>query len=191
MIQLKDAELLIKLARDSIFSNFSGIPVDFSDVEEFSDKQGVFVTLHKYGELRGCIGFPYPTYPLFEAISKAAKSAAFSDPRFPPLVEEELGEIEIEISVLTVPEKIDVKNADEYMDKIEIGKDGLIVKSGMYSGLLLPQVFVEYKSSVEEALRMTCQKAGMPEDSWKNSDVEFFKFQAQIFSEKDGKVVES
>ncbi len=190
-MKLKDGEKLVKLARNSISLFFSGSEPDISDVKGFNKKQGVFVTLHKNGQLRGCIGFPYPTYPLYEAIIKAARSAAFEDSRFPRVEENELNEIEIEISVLTVPEKIEARAFEEYLPQIKIGEDGLIVKSNYGSGLLLPQVFVEYSSTPHEALRMTCQKAGLQQEAWQDlKNVEIYKFQAKIFSEKEGNIVE-
>ncbi len=177
----KQGEILLRFARDVIAGHFLGKE---AKLDGFSEKRGVFVTLTMHGQLRGCIGIPRPYYPLNKAIREAALSAALNDPRFPPLKEDELGEIDIEVSVLTVPQKIEVTKPDEYPEKIKIGDDGLIVNSGFYSGLLLPQVFTEYGSTPEEALDMTCRKAGLPTDAWKSGDVEIYKFQAQIFSEK-------
>lgn len=184
MISQEDKTSLLKLARDSITSYFTKKDIDTSKVEKFSEKQGVFVTLEKNNELRGCIGFPEPYLPLNKAIIESAQSAAFSDPRFMPVQRKELDEIKIEISVLTVPELIKVKKPEEYLKKIKIGKDGLIIRGSYGSGLLLPQVFVEYKCDVQQALEMLCQKAGLPIDAWKNLDNKIYKFQAEIFHEK-------
>ncbi|MFC1697333.1 AmmeMemoRadiSam system protein A [Nanoarchaeota archaeon] len=180
-----DKKALLILARDSISIFFIDKELEVSDEikEKFSDKQGVFVTLNKNNELRGCIGFPEPVEKLYKAIIEAARSAAFHDPRFPAVVEDELKEIKIEMSVLTKPEMIEVEKPEEYLDKIKIGKDGLIIRSDYGSGLLLPQVFTEYNCDVEKALEMTCQKAGLDVDEWKNIDVKIYKFQADIFSE--------
>jgi len=174
---------LLKLARDSITSYFTKKEIDISKVKKFSKKQGVFVTLTKNNELRGCIGFPEPYLPLYKAVIQAAKSAAFSDPRFMPLQEKELNEIKIEISVLSVPKLIEVKKPKEYLKKIKIGEDGLIIRSDYGSGLLLPQVFVEYNCDVKQALEMLCQKAGLPSEAWKNLDNKIYKFQAEILKE--------
>jgi uncharacterized protein len=183
MLTKHDGKLLLALARKSIESYFSREKVDLSDYEKYSENQGAFVTLHKGGELRGCIGFPYPVYPLKKAIFDCARSAAFDDPRFPPLVKEELPQVRIEISVLTVPEEIDVKKPEDYLKRIRIGEDGLIVKGRYGSGLLLPQVFTEHKCKPVQALEFTCQKAGLPTDAWRDLSNRFFSFQAQVFSE--------
>ena len=183
MINKEDKTSLLKLARDSISTYFSKKEIDSKKVKKFSEKQGVFVTLEKNGQLRGCIGFPEPCLPLYEAIIESARSAAFSDPRFMPVREQELNEIEVEISVLTVPELINVKKPEEYLKKINIGKDGLIIRSSFGSGLLLPQVFTDYNCNAEQALQMLCQKAGLPLDAWKNLENKIYKFQAEIFHE--------
>jgi len=143
----------------------------------------VFVTLNIDGELRGCIGFPEPVLPLYEAVIESARSAAFSDPRFMPLSKEEFDKVHIELSVLTVPELIKVKKSEDYLNKIKIGSDGLIIRGEYGSGLLLPQVFTEYKCNPKKALEMTCQKAGLSSDAWKDLKNKIFKFQAHIFEE--------
>ncbi|MBA3064055.1 TIGR00296 family protein [Candidatus Woesearchaeota archaeon] len=183
MIKPSDGKLLIKLARESISSYFLQNEPNISTVKHFSDRQGVFVTLYKNKQLRGCIGFPEPVFPLFEAIIKSARSAAFEDPRFPPLQKEELKDIRIEISVLTVPTLIEVKKPEDYFKKIKIGKDGLIIRSSLGSGLLLPQVATEYKWDVKESLGHLCEKAWLKQDAWKNTNNQIYKFQAQIFKE--------
>ncbi|UZE94242.1 MAG: TIGR00296 family protein [Candidatus Pacearchaeota archaeon] len=194
MLSLDQGFKLISLARKAIESQFSGQELDFEEEKkEFSKNQGVFVTLNKFPsrELRGCIGFPYPIKSLALAVVEAAKSAAFSDTRFMPLEKGELDNIIIEISVLTVPEQIKAKGQD-ILEKIEIGKDGLIVQTHHFSGLLLPQVSLEQKWNVLEFLRATCIKAGLPTEIWLNPECRIYKFQAQIFFEKEpkGKVEE-
>lgn len=184
MLTEEQGRQLLELARDSIKSYFSGEEIDLKDYKKFNKKQGVFVTLNKDDDLRGCIGFPYPTKELYRAVFDAARAAAFEDPRFPKLEEDELKDTSIEISVLTVPEEIKTEPED-IPKNIEIGKDGLIIKSEIASGLLLPQVFTEYKCTPEQALQMICQKAGLPIGSWKDKSNKILKFQAQIFSEKE------
>ncbi len=186
MISETDLKLLTKLARKSILSEFSKKSIAEEDIEKLkhlSQKQGVFVTLHKNSQLRGCIGFPYPVMPLYKAVIEAAKSAAFSDPRFMPLQESELDEVKIELSVLSVPELIEAKSPGDYLKSIKIGKHGLIIKSGYASGLLLPQVPVEQKWGVKEFLENLCLKAGLAKDEWKNMSNEIYRFTAQIYSE--------
>ena len=178
-----DGKLLLELARKTLESHFSGSELDSSRWNKFNKEQGVFVTLHKHGQLRGCIGFPQPIYELKKAVMEAAKAAALDDPRFPALSSDELSDVEIEVTVLTVPEKIEVKNPSEYPEHVKVGEDGLIIKSASGSGLLLPQVFTEYKCDGVKALEMTCQKAGLDADAWKSRDVEVYKFQGNIFKE--------
>ena len=114
MISGEDKERLLRLARDSILASFSRQEPDTKGSERFSEKQGVFVTLHKNNQLRGCIGFPEPVFPLYQAIIDSARSAAFKDPRFPPVQEAEMKDVEIEISVLSVPKEIIVVNSSFY-----------------------------------------------------------------------------
>ncbi len=152
----------------------------------FEEKRGVFVTLNKYGELRGCIGYPYPIFKLKDAIIDAAISAAVNDPRFPRVTKEEFRDIVIELTILTTPQVLKVKPKD-LPQQIEIGRHGLIVKKGIYQGLLLPQVATEYNWSSEEFLCQTCWKAGLPQDAWLEKDTEVSTFEGQIFKEEDDK----
>ncbi len=151
----------------------------------FKEKRGVFVTLHSHPQqtLRGCIGFPLPTLPLYEAIRNAATSAAFQDPRFPPVTEPEIENLQIEITILTIPQPIKVTQPTEYPNKIHIGRDGLIVEQGIYKGLLLPQVPVEQNWDVAEFLSHTCMKAGLPPDAWLDDTTRILSFSGQIFTE--------
>lgn len=156
--------------------------------ENLDKKSGVFVTIYKKilntKELRGCIGLPYPVKPLIEAVIDAA-AAACRDQRFLPIKPEELSGLIIEVSVLTEPELISVKNPKDYLKKIKLGEDGLIIKKGIMSGLLLPQVPVEQGWNIENYLENLCFKAGLlPHAIWTDPAVELFKFRAQIFSEK-------
>ena len=182
MIRQEDKTSLLKLARDSIETFFSGKEPNTEKVKKFSEKQGVFVTLKKNGHLRGCIGYPEPYFPLNLAIINSARAAAFEDHRFAPVEKSELNDIKIELSVLTVPELIEVKKPEEYLKKIKIGEDGLIIR-GSRSGLLLPQVFVEYKSTPKTALEMVCEKAGLRNNAWQDLRNKIYRFQAEIFHE--------
>ncbi len=152
--------------------------------ESFEEERGVFVTLNKYGTLRGCIGYPYPVFKLKEAIIDAAISAAVNDPRFQAVTEEELTDITIELTVLTVPQVLKEQPKD-LPEHIEIGKHGLIVKKGLYQGLLLPQVATEHNWSSEEFLCESCWKAGLPQDAWLDEDTEVSIFEGQIFKEEE------
>jgi uncharacterized protein len=192
MITAADAKQLISLARDSILASFNHTKVSVnSQIKlKFSKKLGVFVTLHLHGGLRGCIGFPEPVLPLYEAVIEAASEAAFGDPRFMPLSRKEYGQIAVEMSVLTTPELIKVNNPEEYPSCICIGKDGLIIRSTYGQGLLLPQVAPEWGWNPVEFLANTCIKAGLSPDFWKDNQCRIYKFQAQIFREENNKVIE-
>jgi uncharacterized protein len=150
----------------------------------FHQKQGVFVTLHTFPnhELRGCIGIPLPIMTLRDAITESAQSVT-RDPRFPPLAETELDMIIVEVTVLTKPELIKVKQPQDYPGRIDIGRDGLIVEQSIFKGLLLPQVPVEQEWDKEEYLSHTCMKAGLPPDAWFEKTTKISKFQGQIFTE--------
>ncbi|MEM3585342.1 MAG: TIGR00296 family protein [Candidatus Woesearchaeota archaeon] len=185
MIRKEDREKLLQLARKSIEAELRGdvLKVDDEIIRKFSEHKGVFVTLKEMGELRGCIGYPEPVLPLWQAVSRAAVAAAFEDPRFPPLLEEELKDVKIEISVLTVPELLEVNSPSEYLKKIRIGKDGLILRYKGFSGLLLPQVAPEQGWNVEQFLEGLCEKAGVPPGTWKHPRCEIYTFQAEVFGE--------
>ena len=161
---------------------------DLSEV--FGEKRGVFVTLHKNSDLRGCIGYPEPVMPLSDAISDSAVSAAVRDPRFPPVRYEEQEEIVVEVTILTPPVKIDA-NPQDLPKHVEIGRHGLIIKKGAYQGLLLPQVAEEWGFDAEEFLSQTCVKAGLPPDAWLTGAA-VYSFEGQIFAEIEpgGEVVE-
>ena len=152
--------------------------------KSFHQKQGVFVTLHTFPdrELRGCIGIPLPVMSLQDAIIESAQSVT-RDPRFPPLIETELDKVIVEVTVLTKPELIKVKQPKKYLDQIAIGRDGLIVEQSFYKGLLLPQVPVEQGWNKEEFLSHTCMKAGLLPDAWFDKGIKISKFSGQIFTE--------
>ena len=156
------------------------------------EKRGVFVTLESYPshDLRGCIGYPLPIKELSLSVAENALNAAFEDPRFPPLSKPELEKTTIEVSVLTVPEEVSVKTPDEYPRKIKVGRDGLIIEYGYASGLLLPQVPIEWNWNEAEFLGHLCEKAVLPRSMWKSPSVKISRFQALIFSEDkpNGKV---
>ena len=195
MISVAQAKELIGLARDAISAHLSSRNVKISSniKKKYSDTMGVFVTLKKNNELRGCIGFPEAVYPLYDAIIRAALSAAFSDPRFPQLEQEEFGNLTIEISLLTRPTVMEVRNPEDYIKLIKIGRDGLMVRGTFQSGLLLPQVAVEQKWDAKTFLEQTCIKAGLKPNVWKDFDAcNVLKFEGAVFSEESpkGKVVQ-
>lgn len=185
MLSLDEGKKAVNYARNivEIFVKTNTTPSD--DLKGvFSEKQGAFVTIHTFPEhdLRGCIGIPLPVMSLKEAISEGAKSATH-DPRFPPLGENELNNIIIEVTILTPPMIIEVDKPEEYLSSIEIGRDGLIVEQGFYKGLLLPQVPIEQGWDKEEFLSHTCMKAGLLPDAWFDKSTKVSKFSGQVFTE--------
>lgn len=181
-----DGEMLVKTAR-AVVTQFlktkNKMKLDKDFEEAFSSNAGVFVTLNYQSDLRGCIGYPLPDKKLFNALHDAAISAATEDPRFPSVTFEELDQITFEVTVLTPPQEIEVSDSLEYPSKIKVGRDGLIVKSGFNSGLLLPQVPKEYGWNEEDFLGHTCEKAGLPKEQWKNKDTKILKFEGIVFKE--------
>lgn len=192
MIKIEQAKKLIMLAREVISAYFKGKEVTVSNdiKDEFGEDCGVFVSLYLKDELIGCIGIPKPIMPLYKAVIQGAKGAAFEDPRFPPLKEDQMDGLRVEISVLTEPEAIEIKDPKDYLEKIKIGKDGLMIQDEFGSGLLLPQVAVEWDWDAKEFLNQTCMKTGLEPDCWCNLKRNVYKFQAQVFTEENGKIVE-
>jgi hypothetical protein len=172
-----EKKTLHHIAKTVIENKVRGKTVPEFKVESpiLKENRGAFVTIHKKGQLRGCIGYIEGHGPLHKTIEEMAEAAAFRDPRFTPVSERELPDLEIEISVLTPLKRItDVK-------EIEVGKHGIYIKKGWYSGLLLPQVATEYGMDRQTFLEHTCQKAGLPSNAWKDKDTEIYIFSADIF----------
>ncbi len=172
---------LLELARASIrlFLNGTDPIYPSAKTNNLKTKCGVFVTLHKNGELRGCIGFVEGLKPLQDAVVDLSIAAAANDPRFEPVDLKELPEIDIEISVLTPF----VTVSDPW--EIEIGRDGLLIKQHHFQGLLLPQVASQHQWDKETFLTQTCIKAGLPVDAWRSDDTTIYRFSAIIFGEND------
>lgn len=179
LLNKSERSFLLQLAHKVISDTANGEtpeqPDYFSDT--LSAKLGVFVTLHKFGELRGCIGFVEGIKPLQDAVIEMAQSAAFNDPRFAPVSPEEVNDLELEISVLSPIEEVN------NIDGIEIGKHGLIIEQGFYKGLLLPQVAKENNWDRTEFLQHTCRKSGLPANAWQDDKTKIYFFSAEIFSE--------
>lgn len=175
---------LLRIARNTIRNYLEHKKEDSAkevDNEKYLQKRGVFVTLHIEGNLRGCIGYPLPNERLINAVMDKAISAAFQDPRFPPLSKNELDSIDLEISVLTVPREI------KELSEIQVGRDGIIISKGFFKGLFLPQVPVEQNWNLEQYISHGCLKAGLSADEWKKkkSGIEIQTFQAEVFGEKE------
>ena len=196
LLSLQDGKILTKFARQSIESYIRDqhiLELPQTSSKALFEHRGVFVTLKTQlqQELRGCIGFLQPgpksqqkPIPLLEATQQAALNSALRDPRFPPLKISELDQILVEVSVLTIPEALEVKNRKDLPNHIVVGKHGLIIESGgWHRGLLLPQVAPEQGWDAEEFLKGTCRKAGLKMDCYLDSGTRVFIFQAQIFTE--------
>lgn len=177
-----DKKRLLELARSSIRAHLKGesIPSLAGASPLLCEPRGVFVSLHRQGRLRGCIGYLEAVKPLGQSVMEMAAAAAFHDPRFRPLGPEELADLEVEISVLTPMQPLDK------VENIEVGKHGLYIEKGRCRGLLLPQVATEYRWDRTTFLEQTCCKAGLPPQAWKEPDTRIFTFTADIFSDHPG-----
>jgi uncharacterized protein (TIGR00296 family) len=195
-------EYLVKLARKTIVNYLKdnkklSIPNDAP--KNLFDQSGVFVTLHRViqgrnePELRGCIGrIESPRSSLIRSTIDSAIDASIHDPRFPPVTYEEMNMITVEVTILTVPNLLKVKDPQEYFNLIKIGKHGLIAQRGYQRGLLLPQVPVENNWNLETYLNWVCMKAQLPPQAWKDPDTKIFAFEGLIYSEEDpnGKIIQ-
>ncbi len=178
---------LLDLARSTIAEKFGK---NFSDRMRsrerpedkiLEEKRGVFVTLTIGGDLRGCIGNIMPVYPLEEGVKRNALNAAFDDPRFEPLSEDEFEKIDVEISVLSVPKKLEYSDSEDLLRKLKPLRDGVIIESGPFSATYLPQVWEEIKDK-EMFLSTLCMKAGLPADEWKTGSLDVSVYQAEVFT---------
>ena len=176
----QEKDLLLTIARKSIEARLAGVKMSSPEIGSgaLKEKRGAFVTLKKQGHLRGCIGFIEARKSLGETVEEMAQAAAFNDPRFPPLRQDELESLHIEISALTPLKQI------HDVGEIEVGRHGIYMVKGFHSGLLLPQVASEYNWDRTTFLRETCRKAGLGGDAWKDPDTRIFIFSAQVFGEE-------
>lgn len=180
MLTQEQKKELLSIARTSISDYLiSGKRPDIKTTDPLLlEKRGAFVTLSKKKSLRGCIGRIASDIPLIQVISEMAIEAAVHDPRFPKVSEKELGEIELEISVMSPIEEI------TDISRIKVGTHGIIIKKGFSSGLLLPQVAAEYNWNTEQFLEQTCIKAGLNQHAWKKG-AKIFIFSAEVFNEAE------
>ena len=172
-----DRHLLLRLAREAIAAYVGNLPAPAPVMSgALARPGGAFVTLHKHGDLRGCIGHVEAKEPIGRVVPRCAVSAGSSDPRFPPVTSSELDDLDIEISLLGPLEPI-AGPAD-----IEIGRHGLVVERGWQRGLLLPQVATEWHWDADTFLAQTCRKAGLTNDAWKHGAT-IWRFEAEVFGE--------
>ncbi|MBN1141297.1 MAG: AmmeMemoRadiSam system protein A [Deltaproteobacteria bacterium] len=174
-----ERETLLAIARHAIESYVRSGRLALEEREEpaLNAKRGCFVTIHRRGELRGCIGIFVSAQPLWREVAAMAVSAATRDPRFRPMEEWELDEFSLEISVLSELVKTDDPK------QIEVGKHGIYLEQGAHRGVLLPQVAVEQGWDRLTFLRQTCVKAGLPPDAWTTPGLRLFIFTADLFGE--------
>jgi AmmeMemoRadiSam system protein A len=177
----EEKRALLNIARSAIASILKSktLPLIKFQSESMNRRSGVFVTLRIGENLRGCIGYVEPLFPLAHAVQETAVKAAMEDPRFMPVTLPEFNKILIEISVLSPLLEL------QDIEKIEIGRDGLVIDAGNRRGLLLPQVATEYHWDREQFLQQTAMKAGLPSDAWKRKDVKLFKFTVDKFDESE------
>lgn len=177
---------LLALARQTLehfFATGKSLEIDKSEVEkQLGEKRGTFVTLTKHGLLRGCIGHIEPIQPIYLDVIDNSLSAAFADPRFRPLEQDELSEVEIEISVLTTPEELEYSSPQDMLDKLVPGRDGVIIELGQYGATYLPQVWEDLPDK-QEFLSSLCQKAGLSADEWRRGELKVSTYQAEVFHE--------
>ncbi len=173
-----DRQAALRLARAAVVEAVSHrkLPEVIPRKGIFAERCGVFVTLHVRQRLQGCIGVIEPHEPLGEAIVRCAADAATEDPRFAPMRADQLGELGIEISLLSPIEPI-------VPESIEIGRHGLVVRLHAQRGLLLPQVAIEHRMTREQFLEETCRKAGLPREAWRDPEARLFAFTCEVFSE--------
>lgn len=179
-LTMSEKENLLKIARSSVetfVKNGHVLELDSTGPSIFDDS-GAFVTLHKWGKLRGCIGTFASPNPLYVTVRDMAVAACSKDPRFIPVEPEELAEITLEISVLSPMREI------SDVSEIEVGRHGLYITKGRHRGVLLPQVAVEHGFDRETFLEQTCLKAGLDESDWKE-DAHIFVFEAEIIKEEE------
>jgi AmmeMemoRadiSam system protein A len=178
IISVTDRQLLLRLARDAIVAHVTGGSGPTPDVCACAREMGAaFVSLHRRGELRGCIGHVEADEPLGRIVVRGAVAAASADPRFPPVAADELPDLEIELSILGALEPVNSP------DDINIGHHGLVVEQGRQRGLLLPQVATEWGWDRATFLAQTCHKAGLPRDAWKHGAT-VWRFEAEVFGER-------
>lgn len=179
-----DRRALLFLAHEAITQAVSQrqFPAQIPGHGAFAEKQGVFVTVHVRGRLRGCIGVVEPDHPLGESIVRCAASAAVQDPRFSPVQTDELADLQVEISLLSAPFRI-------RPEEIEIGRHGLLVVRRQQRGLLLPQVATDHRLTPEQFLAETCRKAQLPPGAWRAPDAQIFGFTCEVFSEGEHGIV--
>jgi AmmeMemoRadiSam system protein A len=186
-------QALVRLVRKIIMeklkipmtSQVEDLSADYWQDPVFQEKRGVFVTLHRAGRLRGCIGSLAGASSIVDGVRDNAINTAFNDCRFSPVTEEEFAEIDVEVSILSEPEPLPYAGADDLLARLRPGIDGVIIKKGGASATFLPQVWKQLPEA-EGFLGHLCQKAGLPADAWRRGELEVITYQVQYFAEDRG-----
>ena len=174
----EEKTILLRTAREAIRARLAcEIPAYPVPTTGLRERCGAFVTLYRCGALRGCIGYVQAFKPLDETVREVAESAAFADPRFPAVRHDELAQLRIEISVLSPLQR------ETDPTRVRVGTHGLLLRQGYRSGLLLPQVAVEYGWDRDTFLDQTCRKAGLPAGAWRQQSTSIETFRALVFGE--------
>ncbi len=186
----KEGKILLRLARETIAEKLGRKAkqegtLNFENRLEknvFNEKRGVFVTLHKNGHLRGCIGSLDSSETIRQSVIDNARNAAFHDPRFSSLKVRELSAVDIEVSILTSPKRVEYSDGDDLLKKLRPDIDGVIIKKGRQMATFLPQVW-EQLSTPEAFLSHLCSKAGLDQNEWARGELEVQTYQVQYFEE--------
>ena len=186
-LSAQDRQTLLALAREAIARAARGQESPEVTLEEIPDhlrRDGAsFVTLTKHGQLRGCIGSLEPRRSLALDVHENAVNAAMSDPRFPPVRPEELDDLQVEVSVLSVPELLGYEGPDDLIAKLRPGIDGVVIERGWNRATFLPQVW-EKLPDPHEFLQHLCQKAYLPHDSYMRPGLDVYTYQVEKFEEE-------
>lgn len=181
MLTKAQGSMLLKLARKAIEEAFRhksvNVPASLRRQKAFSQQQGVFVTLLKQGQLRGSTGYPEGTYPLIDAAKRAARNAAFNDPRFKRLRRAELADVRTRVDVLSKFKQAAVKD-------IRLGKDGVYIKYGPFKAIQLPEDARKFKWTAKEMVENALRKAGLAREMWKDKHLKIYRFTTKAFEEK-------
>jgi len=185
----EDHKTLLHLAREAVVETAQGNPLPPLDREQLPERlltcAATFVTLTRRGGLRGCIGALQAQLPLVEDVREHARAAASEDYRFVPVTREEVPEIEIEISVLSEPRRLEFTRPEDLLTLLRRGVDGVILVSGLYRATFLPQVW-EKVPGAETFLSMLSEKAGLAPSAWRKPGIEIFTYQVESFHEGEG-----
>lgn len=181
-------KFLLETARTTINNQTKSIWFSNDEIENFPpiflEKRGCFVTLNKHSQLRGCIGYIMPIAPLYKAVIENAYNAAFGDPRFPPVSKNEINDLHIEISVLSVPQKLDYSDKNDLLNKLNPRIDGVIIKKDFYSATFLPQVWDQLPDK-NDFLTHLCLKAGLNGNEWQKGALDIEIYHADFFEENN------